>query len=77
MPRQVRDSKYSLGGGSRRSKQNDRDSTNDIVGWGGGARGARGGRGGRGSRGGPGGRGGLAGRGKQRPGKSRRAAGRT
>lgn len=30
MPRHARDAKYSLGGGGRRSKQNDRDSTNDF-----------------------------------------------
>lgn len=30
MPRHARDAKYSLGGGGRRSKQNDKDSTNDF-----------------------------------------------
>lgn len=30
MPRHARDAKYSLGGGSRRAKQNDKDSTNDF-----------------------------------------------
>lgn len=30
MPRSARDAKYSLGGSSRRAKQNDRDSTNDF-----------------------------------------------
>ncbi|GFZ45146.1 hypothetical protein JCM24511_02872 [Saitozyma sp. JCM 24511] len=69
MPRQARDAKYSLGGGGRRSKQNTRESANDIPGWGGG--GGGGGRGGRGGKAG-GGRGAKS----QRPGKSRRAAGR-
>ncbi|KAK6908235.1 hypothetical protein I203_102236 [Kwoniella mangroviensis CBS 8507] len=68
MPRHVRDNKYSLGGSSRRDKQNTRDSTNDFS-FGGGKPG-RGGKGGRGGRGG----GGRSGGG--RPGKSRRMAGR-
>lgn len=35
MPRSARDAKYSLGGSSRRAKQNTKESTNDIPGWGG------------------------------------------
>ncbi|WWC88714.1 uncharacterized protein L201_003627 [Kwoniella dendrophila CBS 6074] len=70
MPRHVRDSKYSLGGSSRRDKQNTKESTNDFS-FGGG----RPGRGGRGGKGGSGGGRGGAGRGG-RPGKSRRQAGR-
>jgi rRNA-processing protein EBP2 len=34
MPRSARDQKYSLGGSSRRAKQNTRESTNDFAGWG-------------------------------------------
>lgn len=57
MPRHARDAKYSLGGSSRRAKQNTRESANDIPGWGGSDKKK--------------GRGGKAGAG-QRPGKSRR-----
>lgn len=59
MPRQARDAKYSLGGGGRRSKQNTRESANDIPGWGGGEKKGKGGKGG------PQGK-------AQRPGKARR-----
>ncbi|WVW84630.1 hypothetical protein I302_106664 [Kwoniella bestiolae CBS 10118] len=71
MPRHVRDNKYSLGGSSRRDKQNTRESTNDFS-FGGG----KPGRGGRGGRGGSAGRGGGGRGGGGRPGKSRRMAGR-
>ncbi|WWC70719.1 uncharacterized protein I206_104670 [Kwoniella pini CBS 10737] len=82
MPRHVRDNKYSLGGSSRRDKQNTRESTNDFSfgggkpgrGRGGGKFGGGGGRGG--GSGGRGGGGGGGGRGGGRPGKSRRQAGR-
>ncbi|GMK55191.1 hypothetical protein CspeluHIS016_0202470 [Cutaneotrichosporon spelunceum] len=59
MPRQARDAKYSLGGGGKRSKQNTRESANDIPGWGGG------------DKKGKGGKGGAPGK-AQRPGKARR-----
>jgi rRNA-processing protein EBP2 len=62
MPRQARDAKYSLGGSSRRAKQNTRESANDIPGWGGGEKKGKFGKGG--AKGG----GGKA----QRPGKARR-----
>ncbi|WVN85110.1 uncharacterized protein L203_100252 [Cryptococcus depauperatus CBS 7841] len=65
MPRHVRDSKYSLGGGGRRSKQNTRESTMDFGGS------MSRGKGGKGLKGGPGGA-----KSKGRPGKSRRQAGR-
>ncbi|WWC62511.1 uncharacterized protein I303_105107 [Kwoniella dejecticola CBS 10117] len=71
MPRHVRDNKYSLGGSSRRDKQNTRESTNDFS-FGGGKPGRGRGGGKFGGRGGGGGRGGTGGR----PGKSRRQAGR-
>lgn len=57
MPRHARDAKYSLGGSSRRAKQNTRESANDIPGWGGSEKKGKGGKG----AGGP-----------QRPGKARR-----
>ncbi|KAL1412823.1 rRNA-processing protein EBP2 [Vanrija albida] len=72
MPRSARDAKYSLGGSSRRAKQNDRESANDFSSFGsehkrGGGKGGRGGK-----AGGAGGRGGKAGGATQRPGKSKR-----
>lgn len=74
MPRSARDAKYSLGGSSRRAKQNDRESANDFSSFG--SEHKRGGGGGRGGRGGgkagAGGRGGKAGGAAQRPGKSKR-----
>lgn len=80
MPRQARNQKFGFGsGGGRRSKQNDKSSTEDFGGRdrdggrGGGRGGRGGGRGGRGGRGGS--RGGGAGGKSQRLGKSRRAAG--
>ena len=82
MPRSARDNKYSLGGSSRRDKQNTKESAMDIPGWNTKAGSSSGGRGGRGgsSGGRGGGRGGSSGdRGRggksapsQRPGKSRR-----
>ncbi|TXT15864.1 hypothetical protein VHUM_00367 [Vanrija humicola] len=59
MPRSARDAKYSLGGSSRRAKQNDRDSANDFSAFG--SEHKRGG-----------GKGGKAGGAAQRPGKSKR-----
>lgn len=44
MPRHARDAKYSLGGSSRRAKQNTRESANDIPGWGGSEKKGRGGK---------------------------------
>ncbi|KZV60506.1 Ebp2-domain-containing protein [Peniophora sp. CONT] len=82
LPRHARDKKFGFGSGSqggRRSKQNDRDST-DTFGGGSGGRGGRGGRGGgSGGRGGGkfgagGGRGGAKSGAQQRPGKARRHA---
>lgn len=62
MPRHARDAKYSLGGSSRRAKQNTRESTNDFSGWGS----EKKGKGGKGA-------GAGAPKGKQaRPGKSKR-----
>ncbi|ODN81638.1 hypothetical protein L202_02042 [Cryptococcus amylolentus CBS 6039] len=80
MPRSVRDNKYSMGGGGKRSKQNTKESSMDFGGGsssrgGGAGRGGRGGRGGSAGRGG--GRGGSAGGAKRggRPGKSKRSRG--
>jgi rRNA-processing protein EBP2 len=66
MPRTARDAKYSLGGSSRRDKQNTRESTNDVSGWGDKKGGKFGGKGG------PGGKGGKPTGGAARPGKSKR-----
>ncbi|ODO05308.1 rRNA-processing protein EBP2 [Cryptococcus wingfieldii CBS 7118] len=89
MPRSVRDNKYSMGGGGKRSKQNTKESSMDFGG-GSSSRGGGAGRGGRGGRGGSAGRGGGAGRGGSsagrggsaggakrggRPGKSKRSRG--
>ncbi|WVQ73112.1 hypothetical protein IAR50_002676 [Cryptococcus sp. DSM 104548] len=82
MPRSVRDNKYSMGGGGKRSKQNTKESSMDFGGGsssrgGGSGRGGRGGRGGSAGRGGGAGRGGSAGGAKRggRPGKSKRSRG--